>query len=1281
MASAMPGVRATRTTPRPSARTPAATAAASGPRRTVSSRLQQHEHRPAVLVGQRAGRRRQRRRHLAAEGAAVGQRATPARRPARTTTRRSRGRPARPTTCAASRAQSPSGQLERRRRRRRCVRRPCTLPAAARASASVSPTAQPPCAVGHGDERTRPARCRRRRPPRRGRRSAPTAWATPPSSAARPAAAAGSRPAHGSIVARRRRPARRRRRSAASRCTGTGGRAAPARRPPLRSHRRRPRRAAGRRCPGVQKPHWLPPVAQSASAQRPASGRAPSAVVTDRPATRRTGVTHATRGWPSTSTVQQPHWPCGLHPSLAERTPRWSRSASSSEPPSSGTSTGAPSTTRATTWADCRRPPGRTYRDSVRALPTWLPARLRRRPPCSPPACGDDGDDDDADRRRGGTDDHGDRTATRSSSARRSTATRLLVAGIAAAGPVRAVRVDRRARPRRRRTRRGHLHLHPGGAARRSTPSPSPATATTSTGPTTRSPPRSRRAGSWTVDRRPRRRHAPWSPTVVGERDRPPRGPDRRRRCRWRRRPTTADPLGVGHDLHRRTPPCPLPRGVARRRRRRRAGPSPCWSRRRRTARSASAARCSTCSSTPPTPDRPHGDPRRGLPRQHRPATRATVVPGRHRHLRADYEPVAVRRRRDRHGHRPARQHLRRHRAGRGARHGGLRDRPDGPRCRDLGERRRSTDERADHHGHHRERPATDAAPGRPSRRRTRRPPRRATAESAGRADRRTAPVEAGRRRTAPRSCGRLDGDVAADVRAAEAAVRARVEAGRLALADDPTTPTSSPGPRPSAPRRPCRRRSSPSRSPRSSTWPPSCGPPASASAPRPGSRGPPGRGWRRRPASPCTPAPSGGRRGGRRGHRCGHRRRAGPRRRRRRPRLADAAEAEPGLSRQAADGGRDEHGARTRAPACSSSSTRSGRRCSSISVPLGLAVLAASVVAGVLAARKRTAVEGLTGGPSMPASASRASSSTSSLPATPAAALRPRPPRAPAVDRGARRRTSRPRSSDRPTSSSRLRSSNRAGVRPRPAEEPVVRATAEELLAAAEAEIAAELDAELPEPLRAPRRPRCRARHRRPRRPAAARGRVRARPPHRQPAICARRSGRAAQRGHRPLAPARRRRRRPPRPRAGHPGPRPPARASTPGSPTRSPTVRTVAAFHRSAQARWRVLWASLGADEAPDPDELDDTLDDGRSATSDGAAPSSAQLEAAEARVAAPTPIVRRPLVLVEPQPRGSATARLGQLLVLDARRRATVVVVERRPLAEVTPATRPPTGRVAS
>ena len=105
---------------------------------------------------------------------------------------------------------------------------------------------------------------------------------------------------------------------------------------------RSPRAARRITMPGVQKPHWLAPRATKASAQRSrCSGARPSRVVTLRPATRRTGVTHATRGNPSTHTVQHPHCPCGLQPSLRERQPSSSRSASRSETPSP-TTTGSP---------------------------------------------------------------------------------------------------------------------------------------------------------------------------------------------------------------------------------------------------------------------------------------------------------------------------------------------------------------------------------------------------------------------------------------------------------------------------------------------------------------------------------------------------------------------------------------------------------------------------------------------------------------------------------------------------------------------------------------------------------------------------------------------------------------------------------------------------------------------------------------------------------------------------------------------------------------------------
>src|SRR5262249_23291392 len=82
---------------------------------------------------------------------------------------------------------------------------------------------------------------------------------------------------------------------------------------------------------GVQKPHCEPPVARNASAKRSrTAGSRPSIVTTDRPTTRAAGVTHATRGSPSTSTVQQPHCPWGAQPSFTERMPRRPRSTDSS---------------------------------------------------------------------------------------------------------------------------------------------------------------------------------------------------------------------------------------------------------------------------------------------------------------------------------------------------------------------------------------------------------------------------------------------------------------------------------------------------------------------------------------------------------------------------------------------------------------------------------------------------------------------------------------------------------------------------------------------------------------------------------------------------------------------------------------------------------------------------------------------------------------------------------------------------------------------------------------
>lgn len=92
------------------------------------------------------------------------------------------------------------------------------------------------------------------------------------------------------------------------------------------------------------------------------------------------------------------------------------------------------------------------------------------------------------------------------------------------------------------------------------------------------------------------------------------------------------------------------------------------------------------------------------------------------------------------------------------------------------------------------------------------------------------------------------------------------------------------------------------------------------------------------------------------------------------------------------------------------------------------------------------------------------------------------------------------------------------------------------------------------------------------------------------------------------------------------------------------SPTVRTVAAYHRSTQARWRVLWASLGADEVPDPAEVEDVLAT-MLAEHDAAASELAELEAARTRAEARA-VLARPIVLVEPSA-WISQSRLDQLL----------------------------------
>lgn len=106
------------------------------------------------------------------------------------------------------------------------------------------------------------------------------------------------------------------------------------------------------------------------------------------------------------------------------------------------------------------------------------------------------------------------------------------------------------------------------------------------------------------------------------------------------------------------------------------------------------------------------------------------------------------------------------------------------------------------------------------------------------------------------------------------------------------------------------------------------------------------------------------------------------------------------------------------------------------------------------------------------------------------------------------------------------------------------------------------------------------------------------------------------------------------------------------------SPTVRTVAAFHRKAQARWRVLWNAIGYDDPPPPEALDGLLEQilGEHRRTQAEL---RRLEAAEARAAANVE-ARRPLVLVEPSSWVSS-ARLAQLLA-SVPPQGQVLVLER-------------------
>ena len=335
----MPGVRATRITPVPSARDAgcdrrALRSAAHDVLPCVTARA-----RGAVLVGQAPG-----------DGADLGgapcrrtprrwPAASPARRPARTTRRPARGSPARPTSSAACAPTHPaaastghdSGAVDRRPA-------PCR-PGAGPPSASRRRATRPSSPRARR-RAPRPVPGRRRTQPGRGRSPAPTGWGVPPSSAgplasARrsvlrvrrdraglegqngvddrlPAGAPAQVGGEGAVDGGGRPPGGRRHRRDAH---DDPGRAEPALRGAGGGERRSPHAAASARPSSVVTARRRRGRAASRRTRGP--GRRPT------PCSSRTGPGGCSRPW--------------------RRAPRRSRRTSRSEAPSSATSTGRPS--------------------------------------------------------------------------------------------------------------------------------------------------------------------------------------------------------------------------------------------------------------------------------------------------------------------------------------------------------------------------------------------------------------------------------------------------------------------------------------------------------------------------------------------------------------------------------------------------------------------------------------------------------------------------------------------------------------------------------------------------------------------------------------------------------------------------------------------------------------------------------------------------------------------------------------------------------------------------
>ena len=346
----MPGVRTTRTTPVPSP------ADAGGDRRALGPEAH------GVLPGPAApapaararrpggGRRGHRRRRLAPEGTAVGQR---------------RGR--------LTPGLAPRGvglQVGRLDPRRAQGQVPVAVGHGSRAAPARPWCGGPaPCPAAGGPRpgsRPRPSRPRRRarppaRRPGRGRRrsrrapsatSGPTRWGAPPSSAARRAAASRSRspaarPAPDDATARGLEDG-----APAGAPAEVGGQGPVDRRLVGQADALAPGAPRGaRRCPGVQNPHWLAPVAQKASAQASRSAGSRPVQGGHRPTGDPAGRGHA--GHAGCAVDQHraaAALALGAAAVLGRRAARAGRAAtSSSDAPSSATSTWAPST------SNCRR--------------------------------------------------------------------------------------------------------------------------------------------------------------------------------------------------------------------------------------------------------------------------------------------------------------------------------------------------------------------------------------------------------------------------------------------------------------------------------------------------------------------------------------------------------------------------------------------------------------------------------------------------------------------------------------------------------------------------------------------------------------------------------------------------------------------------------------------------------------------------------------------------------------------------------------------------------------